>query len=207
MHPGTPAPGTRTRHPNMRLILASSSPRRAELLASAGFVFDVIPADVPETPAHGESAADYTLRVAREKARAVAATLNDLNDKGAVILAADTEVVAGRRILGKPANASEAAEMLRLLSGSEHDVLTAVVIRVGVQELVDGIWTRVRFTLLTEQDIAWYVASGEPMGKAGAYGIQGLGARFIDRIEGSWANVVGLPIHRVAELLKSLAVG
>ncbi|MEO5895646.1 MAG: Maf family protein [Vicinamibacterales bacterium] len=187
----------------VRLILASASPRRAELLASAGFAFDVIPAEVPETPAPGESAADYTLRVAREKARAVAATLDG---QDAVILAADTEVVADRRILGKPANASEAAEMLRLLSGSDHDVLTAVVIRAGERELADVVWTRVRFTLLSKQDIAWYVASGEPMGKAGAYGIQGLGARFIDRIEGSWSNVVGLPIHRVAELLKSLAV-
>jgi septum formation protein len=95
--------------------------------------------------------------------------------------------------------------MLRLLSGSEHDVLTAVVIRARDVSLSDVVSTRVRFIPLTEGDIAWYVASGEPMGKAGAYGIQGLGARFIDRIEGSWANVVGLPLHRVAELLNSLA--
>jgi len=187
----------------VRLILASASLRRAELLASAGFAFDVIPADVPETPADGESAADYTMRVARQKAQAVAATLDE---QDAVLLAADTEVVADRRILGKPANAGEAAEMLRLLSGSEHDVLTAVVIRAQGQELSDVVWTRVRFIRLTAEDIDWYVASGEPMGKAGAYGIQGLGARFIDRIEGSWANVVGLPVHRVAELLKSLGV-
>lgn len=187
----------------VRLILASASPRRAELLASAGFAFDVIPAHVPEVPVDGESAADYTLRVARSKAHAIADTLIDAD---AVILAADTEVVAGRRILGKPANPDEAAEMLRLLSGSEHDVLTAVVLRAREQERSDVVWTRVRFTLLTEQDIAWYVASGEPMGKAGGYGIQGLGARFIDRIEGSWANVVGLPVHRVAELLRGLTV-
>ena len=186
----------------VRLILASASPRRAELLASAGFTFEVVPADIPETPTHGESAADYTLRVAREKARTAGETLKD---KDAVILAADTEVVADRRILGKPADPAEAAEMLRLLSGSTHDVLTAVVIRTGEREVSDVVWTRVRFTSLTEGDIAWYVASGEPMGKAGAYAIQGFGARFIDRIEGSWANVVGLPVHRVAELLKSLA--
>jgi septum formation protein len=187
---------------HVRLILASASPRRAELLASAGFEFEVVPADVPEIPAQGESAADYTLRVAREKARTVAGALKD---EDVVILAADTEVMADCRILGKPADARQAAEMLRLLSGSTHDVLTAVVIRAGAQEFSDVVWTRVSFTPLTEGDIDWYVASGEPMGKAGGYAIQGLGARFIERIEGSWANVVGLPVHRVAELLKSLA--
>jgi septum formation protein len=186
----------------VRLILASASARRAELLTAAGFTFEVIPADVPEIPADGETAGDYTLRVARAKADAVAGSVTD-ND--AVILAADTEVVADRRILGKPADAHDAAGMLRLLSGSVHDVVTAVVISCRGEILSDLVWTRVRFAALSEEEIAWYVGSGEPMGKAGGYAIQGLGARFIDRIEGSWANVVGLPVHRVAELLKSLA--
>src|SRR5215210_5265360 len=118
----------------VRLILASASPRRAELLAAAGYTFEVVPAAIPEAPAEGESAADYTLRVAREKARVVAAALKD---KDAVVLAADTEVLADRRILGKPSNRADAAEMLRMLSGSEHDVLTAVVVRAGDQELCD----------------------------------------------------------------------
>jgi septum formation protein len=187
----------------MRLILASASPRRAELLASAGYTFEILAATVDEIPSPGESAADYTLRVAGDKARAVTFQLAFAsNDKDAVVLAADTEVVIDGRILGKPLDAPHAAGMLRLLSGRVHEVLTAIVLVGAGTSASDVVRTSVSVRPLTPDEIDWYVDSGEPMGKAGAYAIQGLGARFIDRIDGSWANVVGLPIHRVAELLK-----
>lgn len=185
----------------MHLILASASPRRAELLRSAGFTFDVQPADVDETPRDGESPHDYTLRVARDKAQHVekfpAST-------GAVLLAADTEVVADGRILGKPRDSADASAMLRRLSGTAHEVLTAVVVRAAGREMAEVVSTRVHVADLSDADIAWYVASGEPMGKAGAYAIQGRAARFIDRIEGSWSSVVGLPLAAVHRLLRAV---
>lgn len=185
----------------MRLILASASLRRAELLTFAGFEFEVVPANVDETPRDGETGEAYTLRVALDKARHVAALAAG---NGATILGADTEVVADGRILGKPASAENAAEMLRLLSGTYHDVLTAVVVIRERRELTSVVKTRVHFMPLTEAEIDRYVRSGEPMGKAGAYGIQGYAARFIDRIEGSWSNVVGLPIHAVHRMICEL---
>ena len=188
----------------MRLILASASPRRAELLRSAGFTFDVRPADVEEAPAAGESAADYTGRVARDKARHVAA---QHATEDVAVIGADTEVVIEGRILGKPRDDGHAVEMLRLLSGTVHDVLTAVVVCAAGQEQAEVVTTRVRFVRMTEEEIAWYVRSGEPQGKAGAYAIQGLGARFIDRIDGSWANVVGLPVDTVYRLLNGVSGG
>jgi len=183
---------------SVHLILASASPRRAELLEAAGFTFDVVPADVDETPHPGEVAAAYTLRVARDKAREVAGRHSSPD---VAVLGADTEVVADGRILGKPADRADASRMLRLLSGGVHDVLTAVVIVRGRSEAVEVVTTRVRFVPLSEAELTWYVATGEPMGKAGAYAIQGRGARFIDRIEGSWSNVVGLPLASVHRLL------
>ncbi|HVL66046.1 MAG TPA: Maf family protein [Vicinamibacterales bacterium] len=185
----------------MRLILASASPRRADLLRSAGFEFEICPADVEETPQVGETAEAYTLRVAREKARYVEGIRASA---GAVILAADTEVVADCRILGKPADPPHAAAILRRLSGVAHDVLTAVVVRTDGRERYEVVTTRVRFTPLSHEEIDWYVASGEPMGKAGAYAVQGLGARFVDRIEGSWSGVVGLPLATVHRLLRAV---
>lgn len=185
----------------MRLILASASPRRAELLRSAGFDFEIIPAEIDETPGAGEPAEAYTLRVARHKARHVSRLLTD---SSAAVIGADTEVVIDRRILGKPADDRHAAQMLRMLTGAVHDVLTAVVICATGTELSEVIATRVSVVRMTDEEIDWYVQSGEPAGKAGAYAIQGLGARFIDRIEGSWANVVGLPIDAVYRLLMSL---
>lgn len=185
----------------MRLILASASPRRAELLASAGFTFEVLPAEVDETPRDGEPPERYTERVARDKARQVVQTVGET---GIVVLGADTEVVIDRRILGKPADLDHATRMLEGLSGTVHDVLTAVVICAHRREWVEVVTTRVHFLPLSQRDIDWYVASGEPMGKAGAYAIQGLGARFIDRIEGSWSNVVGLPLHAVHRLVAKL---
>jgi septum formation protein len=182
----------------MHLILASASPRRAELLSSSGYVFDVAPAQVDETPEPGEASNIYALRVARDKAR-VAAADHQLADS--IVLAADTVVVRHGQMLGKPRDPDDAGRMLRLLSDGWHEVLTAVVVLSAIGERAEVETTRVRFVPLTSAEIAWYVGSGEPEGKAGAYAIQGLAARFIDRIEGSWSNVVGLPVATVCRLL------
>jgi nucleoside triphosphate pyrophosphatase len=179
------------------LILASASPRRAELLTSAGYVFLVEPADVDESFLRGESAETYALRVARAKAQAVAVR----HPPDRVVLGADTVVVAAAEVLGKPVDAADATRMLTRLSGIDHDVLTAVVVMGPAGELTEVVRTRVHFVELSADDIAWYVGTGEPEGKAGAYAIQGRGARFVDRIDGSWSNVVGLPIATVARML------
>ncbi len=183
----------------MRLILASASPRRAELLASAGFQFEISPANVDETRNPAEQPGSYALRVAAAKAAHVA-RVHDAD--GAVILAADTVVVAGGRTMGKPVDAADASAMLRQLSGAVHEVLTAIVLRQGTRIASEVVTTRVHFTLISDGEIEWYVSTGEPEGKAGAYAIQGRAARFVDWIEGSWSNVVGLPIASVHRLLK-----
>ena len=181
------------------IVLASASPRRAELLRAAGFEFDVIVANVDESIEHGETAPAYALRVAEAKARAVVAQA-----AGRPVLAADTVVVVDEHILGKPHDAADAHRMLGLLSGRRHEVLTAVVLVPGQggtrQSRVES--TTVEFAPLSLDEIAWYVASGEPMDKAGAYAVQGLASRFVTRIEGSYSNVVGLPVARVYGLLK-----
>ena len=187
----------------MRLILASASPRRAELLTSAGFQFEVSPADVDETPKPPESPPAYALRVARDKVAAVSARNRE---PGSVVLAADTIVVAGGEILGKPTDSLDAGRMLRMLANAVHDVHTAVVIRGAGGERAEVVTTRVTFRPLDAAEIAWYVASGEPDGKAGAYAIQGRAARFIEKIDGSWSNVVGLPLATVYRLLKELSI-
>ena len=184
------------------LVLASASPRRAELLANAGFRFTVEAADVDETVHPGEDPQAYVLRVARDKARTIAGRERH---RDAIVLAADTTVVAGAEILAKPEDEADAVRMLELLSGAVHDVWTGVVAAHGGTEVSDVVLTRVHLRALTAEEIRWYVASGEPMGKAGAYGIQGRAARFIDRIEGSWSNVVGLPVATVDLLLKRLS--
>ena len=186
----------------MKLILASASPRRAELLTQAGFDFEVDPADVDEAVLPEELPGPYVARVARDKARMVAAR----HPADAAILAADTTVVAAGEILAKPQDAADAARMLRLLSGTVHDVLTGVVLARDTVESVDVVRTRVHFIELTAEDIAWYISTGEAYGKAGAYGIQGRAARFIDWIEGSWSNVVGLPVATVARMVASVSV-
>ena len=185
----------------MHLILASASPRRAELLRSAGFEFDVEAANIDETPRAGEPPAAYTQRVARDKAQHVAASHAG---EGVVVLGADTEVVLGRRVLGKPADEDDARRMLRTLAGQVHEVLTAVILLGFGREAAEVVTTRVWFADMTDADIDWYVASGEPMDKAGAYAIQGLGARFVQRIDGSWSNVVGLPVAVVHRLLREV---
>lgn len=183
-----------------RLVLASASPRRAELLASAGYAFTVDPAHVDENERPGEAAEAYVLRVARDKARAVAAR----REPGEIVLGADTTVVVDGEILAKPADESEAIRMLRRLSGAEHRVLTGVVAISGDRELAEVVATRVRLLPIGMDEIQWYVGTGEPMGKAGAYAIQGRAARFVDWIEGSWSNVVGLPVATVSGMINRL---
>lgn len=170
------------------MVLASRSPRRAELLTAAGIEFTVRAADVDETPLDGEAPRDYVLRVAEEKARAVEASGDE------VVLAADTTVVLGNEIMGKPADAADAAQMLRALAGKRHEVITAICLRRGDRVETDIASTSVWFAPLSDAEIEAYVASGEPMDKAGAYGIQGLASKFIDRIDGPYSNVVGLPV-------------
>ena len=186
----------------MRLILASASPRRAELLATAGLEFEVVAPAVDETPRAEEAAEDYVLRVARDKARAGAARAGS----GLALLAADTVVVVAGRLLGQPSGGGHAREMLRMLSGTVHEVLTAVVLLAGSRELAEVVRTRVRFVPLSDGEIDWYIATGEPQGKAGGYAIQGQASRFVDHIEGSWANVVGLPVATVYRMLRESGV-
>jgi septum formation protein len=166
----------------------------------AGFTFTIEPADVDESVIAGEPPADYVLRVARAKAHAVAAT----RTSGGTVLAADTTVVVEGTILAKPENREDAVRMLQRLAGVVHEVLTGVVVLAGERELTEVVRTRVRFLPLSPEEIAWYVETGEPDGKAGAYAIQGRAARFVDWIEGSWSNVVGLPVATVDRMLKTL---
>ena len=191
----------------MRLVLASASPRRAELLTLAGLAHEICPADVDETPRDGEPPEDYALRVARDKAAAVVSRQGALQGTEAPpVLAADTVVVADGWTMGKPADAREASEMLTALSGTVHKVHTAVVLHTAGQVLAEVVTTRVRFVQLSPSEIDWYVRSGEPDGKAGAYAIQGLGSRFVEWIDGSWSNVVGLPVATVYRMLRVAGV-
>jgi septum formation protein len=188
-------------HRPVRLILASASPRRAELLTAAGFEFDVQPVEVDETPRPGEDPAEYVARLASAKARALVSI-----DPHRPVLAADTTVVVDGQILGKPQNGADARRMLALLSGRGHDVLTGVALRLGERVLCEVERTKVVFLPLDAAEVEWYVASGEPADKAGAYAVQGLAARFVDRIEGSYSNVVGLPIARVHQMVRAIGI-
>ncbi len=182
------------------LILASASPRRRELLAQAGFTFQVHPANIPEDPRPEEDPVAYVVRLAREKAQAV---FNELCDPQAVVLGADTTVTLDNHILGKPENDADAAHMLRMLSGRTHRVITGVATVTAHGAEVAAEVTAVRFLTLSEEEIAAYIATGEPMDKAGAYAIQGRAARWIPRVEGCYFNVVGLPLALVSALLES----
>lgn len=182
------------------LILASASPRRAELLRAARLAFETRAVDVDETPLPDESPDAHVRRLAEEKARAVHAKRRD-----AVVLGADTVVVADGKILGKPRDEEEAARMLRMLSGREHEVLTGVAVVGPNSSRTEVASTRVWLSPLTDDEIAWYVATREPMDKAGAYAIQGFASRFIERIEGSYSNVVGLPVALVYRLLNAVS--
>jgi septum formation protein len=203
----------------MALILASASPRRRELLRAAGIAFEVQATDIPEIPGNGEAPRTFAERLARDKALAVAA-----QRPKDWVLGADTIVVVDGAILNKPTDAEDAARMLRLLSGRWHDVITAVCLAglqvpranhsegAGVATGAHGVCevqsetTSVLFAELRDADIAEYLATGEPMDKAGAYAIQGIASRWIPRIEGDYANVVGLPVALVWKMLREQEV-
>jgi septum formation protein len=224
------------------LILASASPRRRELLAQAGFAFEVRAADIAEEPLAGEDPVAYVVRLAREKAEAVfgeltrsaeagpstalrfaqddslvlnaqpgeagpSTALRFAQDDRLIVLGADTTVVVDGVILGKPVDAGDAARMLRLLSGRTHRVITGVAVVTAGRTEVAAEVTAVRFLTLSDEEIAVYIATGEPMDKAGSYAIQGRAARWIPRIVGDYFNVVGLPIALVSTLLEGVTFG
>ena len=180
------------------LILASASPRRRELLTVAGFRFTVRARPIEETRAAGESARDYVRRLAREKAEAA------WEGRDEIVLGADTTVVIDDQVLEKPRDAEDARAMLRLLSGRTHRVITGICLRHAGGAMADAESTLVHFVELSEPEIAEYVASGEPMDKAGAYAIQGLASKFVDRVEGCYFNVMGLPLALVYRRLKMI---
>jgi septum formation protein len=186
-------------HPTV-LVLASASPRRRDLLSQLGLRFTVAAADLVETPLAGEAADTYVLRLARAKAQAVAARFPDV-----WVLAADTTVALGTELLGKPGGPAEAKEMLTLLSGQTHAVYTGVAIAGRAQEAT-VVRTAVAFRTLSAGEIDWYVATGEPLDKAGAYAMQGRGAFLVAAVEGSPTNVIGLPLGETLGLLTRAGV-
>lgn len=183
-----------------RLVLASASPRRAELLRQIGVAFDVCAADIDETRMLNESPYSYVLRMARQKAEAVAPRFT-----GAIILASDTSVVIDGDVLGKPQNQSDAHGMLRRLAGRSHQVMTSVCVLAEACQLVVN-QTEVWFRDMSDAEIDAYWHTGEPIDKAGAYAIQGLGAKFVERIDGSYSGVMGLPLFEVANMLAAAGV-
>jgi septum formation protein len=180
------------------LVLASTSLRRQQILTAAGIPFTVRAPNVPEERRPDESSEEYVRRLAEQKAFAVAMAAEE------VVLAADTVVVVDEHILEKPRDSADALRMLRMLSGREHRVVTGICLRTDSRKIIDTATTSVRFAALSENEMAWYIASGEPMDKAGAYAIQGLAARFADRVEGDYFNIVGLPLSLVYRHLKEL---
>lgn len=195
------------------IYLASKSPRRAELLRQIGVRFELLlfdddaAAEALEHPIPGETPAGYVLRVTIAKAHAALARRAERGLAPAPILTADTTVVLGSRILGKPATRAEAAAMLGALSGRTHRVLTAVALARGTRIVHALSRSRVRFARISAAQIADYVASGEPMDKAGAYAVQGAAARFIRRIDGSYSGIMGLPLYETAQLLRDTGAG
>jgi septum formation protein len=184
-----------------RVVLASASPRRRELLNLIGIPHDVRPANVDETMRLREAPRRHAERLAREKASAIA-----VRDPNLITIGADTVVVINRKVLGKPADAEDAARMLGMLSGREHTVITAVAVSRG-RELRSAIEeVRVKVRRLSDEEIEAYIATGEPMDKAGAYGIQGFGATIVERIEGDYFSVMGLPLVRLVGLMRDVGV-
>ena len=181
----------------LKIVLASASPRRAELLSRIGVKFTVRPVSVDEIPLDGEEPRDFALRMAKEKAE------RGRKGEDELVIGCDTVVVVDGTILGKPRDAGEARTMLKLLSGRSHSVITAVALA-GERNTADFAETVVEFDPMDEGMIDWYVRTGEPMDKAGAYGIQGLAALFVRRIEGPYDNIVGLPVNLLAHLLAEL---
>ena len=184
----------------MKILLASGSPRRRELLAQLGLTFGIASPDVDESPHEGESPTDYVRRLALDKANAVSA------EPHTMVIAADTTVEIDGDILAKPDDAADAARMLRRLSARTHRVHTGVALRLGDRATVDVITSLVTFVPLTPAAIEWYVGTGEPLDKAGAYAVQGAGGVFVQRVQGSVSNIVGLPLHAVVRLAADLGV-
>ena len=184
-----------------KLILASSSPRRAEILTAVGWPFTAVTAGIDETRRPSEQPVEYVQRLAKEKAEAVASSL-----ESGLVLGADTTVVVEETLLGQPHDQDDARRMLRLLSGKWHEVLTGVaIVRLSEESKVDYETTRVRFAEMSEKEIDWYISTGEPTGKAGAYAVQGAAALFIEEIQGDYFNIVGLPIRLVFEMVKAMS--
>ncbi|MFC3717137.1 Maf family protein [Luteimonas soli] len=186
------------------LHLASKSPRRRELLGRLGLEFGVLDLDVPERRAPGEAPAEYVRRVAREKAGA--GLLKVAGVPGVAVLGADTEVILGDEVFGKPRDAEDAAGMLRRLSGRTHEVVSAVSVVSAEREAQAVSVSQVTFGELSEAQIAAYVATGEPMGKAGAYAIQGGGEMFVRKLSGSYSGVMGLPLYETVALLRQFGI-
>jgi septum formation protein len=184
----------------IQVVLASASPRRYDLLTNIGVRFTVRAPEIDESPRGDETPVDYVRRLASEKAAAVEATGDEL------VVAADTTVDLESHILGKPTDELEAASMLRRLSGRTHRVHTGVAVRRNGRELVEVCTTLVTFVPLDEAAIEWYVSTGEPMGKAGAYALQGAGAALVSSVDGSVSNVIGLPMHLLIELAAGVGV-
>jgi septum formation protein len=187
-----------------KIVLASGSPRRAEILRTISWPFEIMPPDIDETRHAGEDAVTYVKRLARAKAEAVAQRA-----VGSLIVAADTTVVIGKEILEKPSNHADAHRMLQKLSGHWHRVITGVALfnSATSKSQVACETTDVKFAAMSQDEIDWYVSSGEPMDKAGAYAIQGLGARFIEEIRGDYFNIVGLPVRLLYELVQESSRG
>jgi septum formation protein len=185
-----------------RLILASASPRRRELLTQAGYTFEVHPAHVNEDLDPDEDPIAYVVRLARDKAQAV---FGAVNDPDAIVLGADTTVTLDGHILAKPEDVADAARMLRLLSGRTHRVITGVSVVTAKSTEVAAEVTGVQFLALSDEEIDAYIATGEPMDKAGAYGIQGQAAKWIPRVQGCYFNVVGLPLALVSAMLDQVS--
>jgi septum formation protein len=186
----------------IRLVLASASPRRSELLRSVGLEFDVLPADIDESARPGELPADYVERLSGEKAAVVAGRIGE----DVIVVAADTTVDVDGQILEKPLDDADARRMLALLSGRPHLVHTAVTVlrSTGRSDSV-VVTTAVDFVALTPEIVEWYVATGEPFGKAGAYAIQGAGGALVRRLDGSVTNVIGLPLAETLDLVRKIA--
>lgn len=192
---------------NQKIVLASKSPRRAEILRSVGWTFEAIAAGVDESQLQAEDAVSYVRRLAEAKADAVASRVTNLSFKDYLVLGADTVVVVAGEILGQPRDEEDARRMLSKLSGKWHEVLTGVSLQTidePTRKLIAHETTRVRFAAISEDEIGRYIATGEPMDKAGAYAVQGRAALFIEEIQGDYFNIVGLPMRLVYKLSKKL---
>jgi len=187
----------------VKFILASSSPRRRELLASIGLQFDVVPSHVPEVHQEGEAPEEYVARLSRDKASAIAR-----EHRSRWVIAADTTVFLGEELLEKPVDAEDAQRILATIAGKTHVVYTGVTLEHAERGYTETrvAETEVRMSALSRKEIEWYVRTGEPLDKAGAYGAQGIGAMFIDSIHGSYTNVVGLPLATLFQMLRRAGI-